>query len=231
MTTDQIIITNYGKLTSIEIGRLIGKSDACVRARAQKLGIVPKRATVGLPPTRLSQEDKDRIRLLWPLHSLRDVAKIVRRCPNVVRRFAKMDGLPSKQTAAHVVLNSRQPRQPGTRIPKLPQLQQPPVMDFTDAADLDTDDEPRARRVPLPPITLERIRARHEIEAVHWISLDELRHPSTHGEVEIPLPGGVRSFPCFKVVDEIVWGLTYRILSQFLDRYPDEALRGGPTIR
>lgn len=68
--------------------------------------------------------------------------------------------------------------------------------------------------------------ASHEIEAVHWVSLDELRHPSTHGEVEIPLPGGGRSFPCFRVVDEIVWGLTYRILSQFLKLYPDEALRG-----
>jgi hypothetical protein len=27
------------------------------------------------------------------------------------------------------------------------------------------------------------------------------------------------------VVDEIVWGLTYRILRQFLERYPDAALR------
>jgi len=67
--------------------------------------------------------------------------------------------------------------------------------------------------------------ASHEIEAVHWVSLEELRHPSTLGEVEIHLPGGVRGFPCYRVVDEIVWGLTYRILSQFLDRYPDDALR------
>lgn len=179
MTTDQIIITHYGKKSSIEIGRLIGKSDASVRARAQKLGLVPKRATIGLPPIRLSNEDKERIRLLWPLHSLREVAKIVRRCPNVVRRFAKADGLPSKQTAHHVVLSPRQPRQPGgQRITKLPQLQQPPIFDFTDAADLDTDEEPRARRVPLPPITIERIRARHEIEAVHEerrLAPDELR--------------------------------------------------------
>lgn len=67
--------------------------------------------------------------------------------------------------------------------------------------------------------------ASHEIEAVHWVSLDELRNPSTHGTVDIPLPGGARSFPCYRVVDDIVWGLTYRILSQFLDLYPDEALR------
>lgn len=72
--------------------------------------------------------------------------------------------------------------------------------------------------------------ASSEVEAVHWVTLDELRAPATHGEVEIHLPGGARSFPCYRVVDEIVWGLTYRILSQFLALYPDstlEGLRGG----
>ena len=64
-----------------------------------------------------------------------------------------------------------------------------------------------------------------EIDAVHWISLDQLRSPETHGQVEIPLPGGSRSFPCYQVAGEIVWGLTYRILSQFLELYPNEALR------
>ena len=59
------------------------------------------------------------------------------------------------------------PKLPGQKIPKLPQLQQPPVMKFTDAADLDMDQAPRARTVPLPPITPERVQARHKIEAVH----------------------------------------------------------------
>jgi len=73
--------------------------------------------------------------------------------------------------------------------------------------------------------------ASHEIETVYWIPLDELRSPTGHGEVEISLPGGSRSFPCYKVVGEIVWGLTYRIITQFLDLYPDDALRGQPGIR
>jgi 8-oxo-dGTP pyrophosphatase MutT (NUDIX family) len=71
--------------------------------------------------------------------------------------------------------------------------------------------------------------ASREVDAVHWVTLDALRAPETQGEVEIPLPGGTRPFPCFRVVDEIVWGLTYRILSQFLALYPDsklDALRG-----
>ncbi|MGD8318818.1 MAG: CoA pyrophosphatase [Gemmatimonadota bacterium] len=67
--------------------------------------------------------------------------------------------------------------------------------------------------------------ASREIDAVHWVTLDRLRAPATHGKVEIPLPGGTRTFPCFQVVDEIVWGLTYRILTQFLELYPDSELR------
>jgi 8-oxo-dGTP pyrophosphatase MutT (NUDIX family) len=76
--------------------------------------------------------------------------------------------------------------------------------------------------------------ASREIDEVHWITLDELRAPETHGEVEIPLPGGMRTFPCYHVVGEIVWGLTYRILSQFLELYPDSELRrlrGSPPSR
>jgi 8-oxo-dGTP pyrophosphatase MutT (NUDIX family) len=67
--------------------------------------------------------------------------------------------------------------------------------------------------------------ASREVDAVHWVTLEELRAPETQGEVEIPLPGGARTFPCFNVVGEIVWGLTHRILSQFLERYPDSELR------
>ncbi|GMV03892.1 MAG: hypothetical protein AMXMBFR53_01740 [Gemmatimonadota bacterium] len=67
--------------------------------------------------------------------------------------------------------------------------------------------------------------ASREVDAIHWVPLERLRAPDCHGHVEIPLPGGVRSFPCFHVAGEIVWGLTYRILQQFLDLYPDEQLR------
>lgn len=63
-----------------------------------------------------------------------------------------------------------------------------------------------------------------EVEAVHWVRLDTLRAPENQGSIKIPLPGGSRSFPCYNVVGEVVWGLTYRILSQFLDLYPDAEL-------
>ncbi len=67
--------------------------------------------------------------------------------------------------------------------------------------------------------------ASREVDQVHWVRVDELRAAETHGSVDIPLPGGTRAFPCFNVVGDVVWGLTYRILTQFLDVYPDSALR------
>jgi 8-oxo-dGTP pyrophosphatase MutT (NUDIX family) len=57
-----------------------------------------------------------------------------------------------------------------------------------------------------------------EVEAVHWVPLAVLQHPSTLGQVEIPLPEGPRSFPCLRVADDVVWGLTYRMLDDFLRR-------------
>lgn len=68
--------------------------------------------------------------------------------------------------------------------------------------------------------------ASSEVDAVHWVTLDALRAPDAVCSVEINLPGGARSFPCFCVQGEHVWGLTYRILTTFLEVYPDCELRG-----
>jgi hypothetical protein len=50
------------------------------------------------------------------------------------------------------------------------------------------------------------------------VPLAVLQQPSTLGEVEIPFPEGSRSFPCLRVANDVVWGLTYRILDDFLRR-------------
>lgn len=84
------------------------------------------------------------------------------------------------------------------------------------------------------PAHAEALVASREVDAVHWVTLDALRAPATHGDVDIPLPGGARTFPCYRVVGEVVWGLTYRILGQFLALYPDsklESLRDGGAGR
>lgn len=57
-----------------------------------------------------------------------------------------------------------------------------------------------------------------EVARVHWTPLALLRDPTVRDQVEIDLPGGMRRFPCFRVHGEVVWGLTYRILRDFLSR-------------
>jgi 8-oxo-dGTP pyrophosphatase MutT (NUDIX family) len=56
----------------------------------------------------------------------------------------------------------------------------------------------------------------HEIAAVHWASLDELRDPASRETTTILLPDGPRDFPCFRLDGQIVWGLTHRILDRFV---------------
>lgn len=68
--------------------------------------------------------------------------------------------------------------------------------------------------------------ASHEIERVLWVPLDALRDRAARVPLDVPLPGGPKSFPSYRVEGEHVWGLTYRIVSQFLERYPDDELAG-----
>jgi 8-oxo-dGTP pyrophosphatase MutT (NUDIX family) len=56
-----------------------------------------------------------------------------------------------------------------------------------------------------------------EVEAAIWVPLSELRNESAASEILITLEGGSRSFPSLKYGDYVIWGLTHRILTQFLE--------------
>lgn len=58
-----------------------------------------------------------------------------------------------------------------------------------------------------------------EIDHVLWIPVTEFLDPQNHGTVDIPLISTVRDFPAYQVGGQTVWGMTYRVLSRFLDRY------------
>ena len=80
---------------------------------------------------------------------------------------------------------------------------------------------PRIRISPfvfaVSPGTEARV-ASAEVARVHWTPVSHLLDPSAHDRVRIEVPGGARAFPCYRVHDEVVWGLTYRILTDFLGR-------------
>jgi 8-oxo-dGTP pyrophosphatase MutT (NUDIX family) len=64
--------------------------------------------------------------------------------------------------------------------------------------------------------------ASHEVAEVLWASLSLLRSPEAEGTVEIPLGDAHRPFPCIRVGDRVIWGLTYRILTNFFRRLERE---------
>ena len=78
----------------------------------------------------------------------------------------------------------------------------------------------------LPPITItpyvfgvpEHVEARvnsAEVDQVLWMPLPVLLDPKTRGTTTIPLPEGPADFPCYHVGGHTIWGLTFRILSEF----------------
>lgn len=95
---------------------------------------------------------------------------------------------------------------------------------------------PVSRRLPrltispfvfgVPEGTAARVASR-EVAAVYWVTVTELSSPASSGEVRIELPDGRRTFPCLNVRDEVVWGLTYRILTDFLEVYLEAEMSGA----
>lgn len=65
----------------------------------------------------------------------------------------------------------------------------------------------------------------HEVETAHWVPIDRLREPDTATSVRIHFSGFSKTFPSYAVGDEHVWGLTHRILTAFLERYPAAHIR------
>ncbi len=55
-----------------------------------------------------------------------------------------------------------------------------------------------------------------EVDQVLWLPLPVLLDPKTRGTTTIPLPEGPMDFPCYWVEGHAIWGLTFRILSEFV---------------
>ncbi|MDH3271268.1 MAG: CoA pyrophosphatase [Gemmatimonadota bacterium] len=60
----------------------------------------------------------------------------------------------------------------------------------------------------------------HELESLHWVPIDQLRSPEASTTVRVHFSGFSKKFPSYSVAEEHVWGLTHRILTDFLDRFP-----------
>jgi len=79
---------------------------------------------------------------------------------------------------------------------------------------------------PLPPITITPFLVAYgasgivtlspEVAEAFWVPVDALRDPRASREIVLELTGGARRVQCFEHDGRIIWGLTERILRQFL---------------
>jgi 8-oxo-dGTP pyrophosphatase MutT (NUDIX family) len=68
----------------------------------------------------------------------------------------------------------------------------------------------------VPPDTTPVIDPR-EVEAAIWVPVSALRDESAASEILITLESGSLTFPSLRYGEYVIWGLTHRILTQFLD--------------
>lgn len=68
----------------------------------------------------------------------------------------------------------------------------------------------------VPPMTAATINAR-EVDAAIWVPVTALRDERAASEILIELEGDSRAFPSLTYGEYVIWGLTHRILTQFLE--------------
>jgi 8-oxo-dGTP pyrophosphatase MutT (NUDIX family) len=59
-----------------------------------------------------------------------------------------------------------------------------------------------------------------EVRSVHWIPLDDLLAEERRSVMDYVQEGATLQFPCLRVADVVIWGLTYRMLLGFQERIP-----------
>lgn len=57
-----------------------------------------------------------------------------------------------------------------------------------------------------------------EVKSVHWLALDDLLGPGRRSTMEYVQQGLRMEFPCLRVGELVIWGLTYRMLMGLRER-------------
>ncbi len=72
--------------------------------------------------------------------------------------------------------------------------------------------------------------ASREVASVHWFSVEALEDPANRGTCPWEYRGVVRRFPCVRVGDRVIWGLTYRVLTRFLEAAVEGTQHAGGAV-
>ena len=68
-----------------------------------------------------------------------------------------------------------------------------------------------------------------EVRSLHWFPLGDLLGPSRRSTMDYVHQGDTLQFPCLRVEELVIWGLTYRMFMSFRDRFRPAASGSPPT--
>ena len=102
------------------------------------------------------------------------------------------------------------------------------AVDLVRAERLGVLDDIRPRTQLLPPVLVRpfifalpnrpSLTPSAEVQSAFWVPLTRFLLPDTRRDVTLPVPGGERTFPAYVLGQDIIWGMTERILSSFIGR-------------
>ena len=55
-----------------------------------------------------------------------------------------------------------------------------------------------------------------EVQRAFWVALARLSEPAVQSQLTITLKDGVRTLPAYRLGEDIIWGMTERILTPFV---------------
>jgi 8-oxo-dGTP pyrophosphatase MutT (NUDIX family) len=67
-----------------------------------------------------------------------------------------------------------------------------------------------------------------EVRSLHWLPLEDLVHPHTRSTMDYAHRDAVLKFPCLRLQDLVIWGLTYRMFLGLLERMGLPAASAAP---
>ena len=68
-----------------------------------------------------------------------------------------------------------------------------------------------------------------EVRSLHWVSLDKALAPEAQSTMEYVYQGTTLEFPCLRLDGLVIWGLTYRMFTNFQRLLEATAERTGAT--
>jgi 8-oxo-dGTP pyrophosphatase MutT (NUDIX family) len=121
----------------------------------------------------------------------------------------------------------RDPRDSDLRATAVRETREETGVDLTHAASLGALDDLYPRTPVLPPVVVRpfvfavgrppAIALSDEVRSAFWVSLSVLRDPATRREVTLVIRGERRTFPGYALGEHVIWGMTERIVTPFLD--------------